>query len=70
MTDSIEDICEDAVSWLPTLGQMDADTTIATVIERVICVLGSIRACRGSRGIAWRLLFADVEGRAVASWAR
>jgi hypothetical protein len=63
MTDTIGDICENATCWLPTLSQVDADTTIATTIERIISVLRADPRMPRLTGDAWRLLFADVESR-------
>ena len=63
MTETIEDICESATCWLPTLSQVDADAAIATVIERIISVLRADPRMPRLTGDAWRPLFADVESR-------
>jgi hypothetical protein len=63
MADTIGDISENAVSWLPTLDQADADAAVATVIERVVAVLRADQRMPRLTVETWRLLFAEVESR-------
>jgi hypothetical protein len=63
MTATVEEACESAVSWLPTLDQADADIAIATVIERVVAVLRADPRMPRLTCETWRLMFAEVESR-------
>jgi hypothetical protein len=63
MSIDFDEICTDAVTWLPTLDQADADTVVAAILERVITVLHTDPRMPQLTREAWRLLFADIEVR-------
>jgi hypothetical protein len=63
MSIDFDEICTDAVAWLPTLDQADADAVIAAVLDRIIAVLRADPRVPQLTWEAWRLLFADVEVR-------
>jgi hypothetical protein len=65
-TISLKDICEDAVSYFPTLSQADADAAIATVIERIVSALRADPRMPRFTSENWRLKFADIENRSRA----
>ena len=59
MSETIHDVCADAVAWFETLSQGDADAAVDTLVERIIAVLRRDPRMPPLTGEQWRLLFAD-----------
>jgi hypothetical protein len=63
MNKHIRNICDDAVAWLNTLSQYDADAAVDVLIERIITVLRRDTRMPSLTAEEWRLLFADAVAR-------
>jgi hypothetical protein len=63
---TISEICWDAVTYVNTLAQADADRTVQTLIDRVVAVLRRDPRMPPLDGETWRLLFGDVAARSRA----
>jgi hypothetical protein len=62
--ETIDDVVSDALTWLDTLTQRDADVFVDELIDKIIALLRRDPRMPVRTYEEWLLLFADVAGRA------
>ena len=63
MTTRISEVCWDAVAWVNTLAQADADAAVQALIDRIAAALRHDLPMPPLSGETWRLLLADPASR-------
>jgi hypothetical protein len=66
---NVADVIDDAIEWLDTLDERDADRFVDELIEHIITVLRRDARMPQLTSETWRLLFADAAERGKADLA-